>query len=209
MDLTNEEKEICSALEIPEEQYQQDKGWYQRMTKRYSDEEITSDWIWMPCPGHFCAANECRFFLCTYVNNHIISTVGEYCPAYLDNEVYQDLGPLPDSKYEVSVWKAVDSDMDCCPKIANIDEGEEWMERFKTREEAFQKHIKLCYCAGGKKSKSRTVSISKDIKDKADQYMQEHTERHKHRGNLQKSGMDFLINNMLGNMLDLKKGYNE
>lgn len=39
---------------------------------------MKSDWIWMPHPGHFCFAYRCRFFLNTYVNGYIVSTVGEY-----------------------------------------------------------------------------------------------------------------------------------
>lgn len=38
-------------------------------------------WIWMPHPGHFCAASACRFVLNTYVpTGFIISTIGEYYP---------------------------------------------------------------------------------------------------------------------------------
>lgn len=38
------------------------------------------DWIWMPHPAHLCVAHWCRFHLATYVNGHVISTVGEYFP---------------------------------------------------------------------------------------------------------------------------------
>jgi len=38
------------------------------------------DWFWMPHVAHLCVGNWCRFHLATYVNGHIISTVGEYLP---------------------------------------------------------------------------------------------------------------------------------
>ena len=37
-------------------------------------------WIWMPHAGHLCVGHMCRFHLNTYVNGHIVSTVGEYWP---------------------------------------------------------------------------------------------------------------------------------
>lgn len=44
------------------------------MNKKIIDK---SQWIWMPHPGHFIAANDCNFRMNTYVNGFIISTVGE------------------------------------------------------------------------------------------------------------------------------------
>ena len=38
------------------------------------------DWIWMPHPGHFIGASNCKFIMNTYVNGYIVSTVGEYFP---------------------------------------------------------------------------------------------------------------------------------
>lgn len=38
------------------------------------------EWIWMPHPDHLCIADSCRFRLATYVNGHVVSTVGEYFP---------------------------------------------------------------------------------------------------------------------------------
>lgn len=38
------------------------------------------DWIWMGHAGHLCIGNQCQFKLNTYVNGHIVSTVGEYLP---------------------------------------------------------------------------------------------------------------------------------
>lgn len=49
-----------------------------------------ADWVWMPHPGHFIAARDCRFFLNTYVGNYIVSTVGEYFPDSQVREIHAD-----------------------------------------------------------------------------------------------------------------------
>lgn len=75
-------------------------------------------WIFQPHPGHLCIANYCRFFLNTYVNGYIISTVGEYKP---DSRVRDILG-LKDEyidvglnrKYETMVFKAQRVGNSCC-----------------------------------------------------------------------------------------------
>lgn len=42
---------------------------------------MTKDkWVWMPHPGHFIGGHDCRFHLCTWVGEWIVSTVGEYLP---------------------------------------------------------------------------------------------------------------------------------
>jgi len=38
------------------------------------------EWIWMPHVAHLCVGHWCRFHLATYVNGHVVSTVGEYFP---------------------------------------------------------------------------------------------------------------------------------
>lgn len=38
------------------------------------------DWVWMPHPGHYIRANDCKFILNTFLNGYIVSTVGEYFP---------------------------------------------------------------------------------------------------------------------------------
>jgi hypothetical protein len=47
-----------------------------------------SSWIWMPHPGHFICAFDCRFHLNTKVGSVIVSTVGEYFPDEPVREIY-------------------------------------------------------------------------------------------------------------------------
>lgn len=46
------------------------------------------DWIWQPHAGHFIGGRYCKFFLNTYVNGYIVSTVGEYFPDSRIREIY-------------------------------------------------------------------------------------------------------------------------
>ncbi len=94
--------------------------------------------IYMPHPGHFICARDCKFFLNTWVNGYIISTVGEYFPQANTREViaqcrgialegrgddrerdymkkigYEKIGY--DYLYETMVFKAKVSESPCCP----------------------------------------------------------------------------------------------
>lgn len=89
-------------------------------------------WIWQPHPGHFICADRCKFFLNTYVNGYIISTVGEYLPPaavrlmlakargielreeddYIVKVGYENIGC--DRKYETMVFEAQHIPDQCC-----------------------------------------------------------------------------------------------
>jgi hypothetical protein len=95
------------------------------------------DWIWQPHAGHFIGGRDCKFFLNTYVNGYIVSTVGEYFPDsrireiyamsrgvkvegkgdswdndYLKKVGYEEIGC--NRKYETMVFKAHRVDKSCC-----------------------------------------------------------------------------------------------
>jgi len=136
--------------------------------------KITKDkWIWMPHPAHFICAQDCKFFLATKVGKYIISTVGEYFPDFRIREIYAKLrgktikgiGDEYDFNYmkeigfeelhfggylyETMVFKAVasktkgDGTCKACPfqmdNAINLDQ-----DFYKTPEEAFKGHYKLC-----------------------------------------------------------------
>lgn len=125
-------------------------------------------WVWMPHPGHFIAASDCKFHLNTAVagGKYIVSTVGEYFPDYLVREGlaesrgvklegmgdarrydymekvgYEDIGL--NRKYETMVFKAKKSKHDCCryeqTSGSNLD-----FEGYSTPRDAYKGHLKLC-----------------------------------------------------------------
>ena len=90
--------------------------------------------IYMPHPGHFICAKNCRFFLNTYINGYIVSTVGEMVPDSIVRAIYrksrgrettlqgdaeerefgfEEIGC--DRLYETMVFKAKKSKHRCCP----------------------------------------------------------------------------------------------
>lgn len=121
----------------------------------------------MPHAGHFILGDSCRFHLNTYVNECIVSTIGEL---WLDSQVrkihadvhgviiqgigdewdfnylkhfgYAELGL--DRLYETMVFKAVKSESHyCCPYkpevFSNID-----MDGYNTAKEAYLGHLEMC-----------------------------------------------------------------
>ncbi len=74
------------------------------------------DWVWMPHPGHFIAAQKCLFKMTTAVNGgkYIVSSVGEY---FNENGKQEYIGF--GRKYETYVFesaKAKPEDANCgCP----------------------------------------------------------------------------------------------
>lgn len=99
---------------------------------------MTTQIVYMPHPGHFICARDCRFFLNTYVNGVIVSTVGEYMPSenvreilaqsrgivlegigeareadWLQKHGWQEIGC--DRTYESMVFKAKKDTAKCCP----------------------------------------------------------------------------------------------
>jgi hypothetical protein len=124
------------------------------------------NWIWMPHPGHFCAASMCKFFLNTYVGGYVVSTVGEMlpdetcreilaesrgiklegrgdarCADYMKKIGWEDIGF--DRKYETMVFKAQKSKTLCCPWRQLRGEDKD-MEGYSDAVAAFKGHMKMC-----------------------------------------------------------------
>ena len=129
-----------------------------------------SQWIWMPHPGHFICAHECRFKLNTYVGGYIVSTVGEYLPPSAVRDIlaksrgielegigdyrttdwmkkvgYEEIGF--GRKYETMVFKAKPNNegpkWQCCPWFIVVQEEVD-MEGYNDPIEAFKGHMELC-----------------------------------------------------------------
>lgn len=125
------------------------------------------DWVWMPHPGHFICAFDCRFRLNTRVGDYIISTVGEMFPDYRIREItaqvldikltglgddrdrdymkkigYEEIGY--NRKYETMVFYAQEGEVDCCPWRADTDKGEVDMEGYNDPTDAYKGHLELC-----------------------------------------------------------------
>lgn len=129
-----------------------------------------ADWVWMPHPGHFICAKDCKFFLNTYVNGYIVSTVGEL---WLDSAIrkmhakvrgieikgrgdewdfnyakqigYEDIGH--NRKYETMVFKAKRNDRSgekCCPYTIDVADGELDFLPYNTADAARKGHLALC-----------------------------------------------------------------
>jgi len=126
------------------------------------------DWVWMPHPGHFICAEDCRFHLNTYVGGYIVSTVGEHLP---DSAIILILHPElakfkgdklrqefkkqgfekigNDRIYETMVFEASKRHIaptesySCCPY--HITSGMDIeMVGYNTPSEAYEGHIALC-----------------------------------------------------------------
>ena len=97
------------------------------------------NWIWMPHPAHFCAAQWCKFFLNTYVGKYIVSTIGEYhSPAAKE---IKEIGLQ--RKYETMAFSAKKSNEKCCPfTVNNFTEID--MKGYNNAEEAVKGHYQLC-----------------------------------------------------------------
>ena len=122
--------------------------------------------VFMPHPGHFICARDCEFFLNTYVNGFIISTVGELFPDAPVREIYAEsrgikLEGMGDArradyrkkvgyeelgyerKYETMVFLAQKSEHKCCPwRIVSGRDLE--MEGYNDPGEAYRGHMKFC-----------------------------------------------------------------
>ncbi len=128
------------------------------------------DWVWMPHPGHFIGAKDCKFHLTTYVGGYIVSTVGEYWPdrkireihaecddkkwweknkslkgddfenAYYDKFGFIEIGC--NRTYETMVFTAKEGDL-CCPYRVK-----EWSELdfqgYNDPGKAYRGHMELC-----------------------------------------------------------------
>jgi len=102
------------------------------------------EWVWMPHPGHFIGAWECRFRLNTYVGGYIVSTVGEYRTSYNGE---QDTSIGRNRLYETMVFRAVAAptgdDDACCPwRIVVSDEVD--FEGYNDAVAAQRGHMALC-----------------------------------------------------------------
>lgn len=132
-------------------------------------------WVWMPHPGHFVAAFDCRFHLNTYVNGYIVSTVGEWFPDapvreilaqcegitlsgrgderqydYMKKLGFSDLSP--GYKYETMVFKARPSYEGSCPCCPYVVENSDVLDshRYRTSAIAYDGHLKTCELWGSK-----------------------------------------------------------
>lgn len=127
------------------------------------------NWVWMPHPGHFICAQDCRFHLNTYVGGYIVSTVGELEPdmgvreikARVRGIVLEGIGDARradamkklgwdsigcDRTYETMVFKArrgpKGQKEDCCPwrqSGSSLD-----FAGYNDAESARKGHLKLC-----------------------------------------------------------------
>lgn len=131
-----------------------------------------NNWIWMPHPGHFICARQCKYHLNTYVNGYIVSTIGELWPelpvriihaqifdeswfaknkhlkgdyfddAYFKHFGYHEIGV--DTKYETMVFKAKKDKSKCCPWIVSS-----WKElecaRYYNPDNATEGHYAMCH----------------------------------------------------------------
>ena len=100
-----------------------------------------ADWIWMGHPAHLCVSDRCQFRLSTYVNGYIISTVGEYVPNS-NSKKFTEIGY--NRTYETMVFKAIESDSECCPYEADVTNDELDMEGYNTAKDAMNGHYKMC-----------------------------------------------------------------
>lgn len=112
---------------------------------------MSTEPVYMPHPGHFICAQDCCFFLNTYVNGYIVSTVGELLygsdRALPDSErakrKWRPLGAGADSLYETMVFPAKRAGRPakymCCPWEASDFSGID-SQRYATATAAAEGH---------------------------------------------------------------------
>lgn len=126
-----------------------------------NDRRVARDkWEWFGYPGHFIAANSCRFRLCTKVGKYLISTVGDY--EY--NGKRQTLGSGDDSFFETYVFNAgprcADAKCGCGqPTLASASEIDGT--RTGTAGEAQKAHLK--YCAKYSRKQAATMTALREV----------------------------------------------
>lgn len=127
------------------------------------------DWIWMPHPAHFICASKCGFRLATYVGGFIVSTVGEYFPAYVVRKTMAEMNGHTESYglkgdnfdswyfkkygyetigidrlYETMVFKSKESNRDCGCQFM-IDSGNNVdFDGYNDAQSAYQGHMVMC-----------------------------------------------------------------
>jgi hypothetical protein len=103
------------------------------------------EWIWMPHAAHFCASDDCRFHLATYVGGYIVSTVGEYVPkgsvSQPKGKQFMEVGPH--RLYEAMVFVAEPSTNKCCPWAVRTFASLQ-TEGSNSAPHAYQTHLRLC-----------------------------------------------------------------
>lgn len=140
--------------------------------------------MWYGKPGHFCAAMDCQFIMCTKVGPWLVSTVGEYVPSegvreimassrgitlegigdarlasWMDQVGFEDIGC--DRKYETMVFPAGGpcANPKCGCGVPKIDGHELDMDSYNTAGDAHRGHYQMCekYSHVGSKSQLKRL----------------------------------------------------
>ena len=110
-----------------------------------SDATPSSEWQWCGYAGHFIAAHNCLFHLCTRVGDYRVSTVGDYRPHRDRNGLGERelIGGSNKAFYETYVFplKPLGGEP-CCGEVA--DWGEIDGERYETDKQARAGHVSYC-----------------------------------------------------------------
>jgi hypothetical protein len=125
------------------------------------------DWVWMPHPGHFICARDCKFFLHTYVGKYVVSTVGELLPDLSTCESYARMEGIKldgtdvnqrksdfidkhgfvtvghKRTYETMVFLAEEHPGECCPWRASSGNNVDF-KGYNDPAEAAKGHMELC-----------------------------------------------------------------
>lgn len=97
-------------------------------------------WKWQGSAGHFCAADRCRYHLCTVVGPWLVSTIGEYFPR--NDETQQTVGL--DRMFETMVFRVEPCDRADCREFHQTSGEELDFAAANTRAEAQREHERLC-----------------------------------------------------------------
>lgn len=116
---------------------------------------MRSEWVWMPHPGHMYISQDCKFFLTTWINGYIVSTVGEYRPdsrirdtwTKTQKRKYEKMGSEDIGNgrlYQTRVFKSLPKDeASCCfYRIMNSSELDD--SGYVSAKDAYLGHIRMC-----------------------------------------------------------------
>lgn len=109
---------------------------------------MNENWRWCGHAHHFIGANSCRFHLCTWVGDYLVSTVGDYRP----HGERRTLGIGAEDWFETMVFPAerVDDpdDRGLCHGYRITGDSEVLCERYADAETANGGHLRLCFKFG-------------------------------------------------------------
>jgi len=103
-----------------------------------------SRWHWYGMAGHLIVGSQCLHHLCTKVGKHLVSTVGDYRPRTIGDQIGRREQIGCDRDFETMVFKIIGGECQCGCGLPTIDTSEIDFLPANDHKTAEKNHIKLC-----------------------------------------------------------------